>query len=708
MNNLSCIHIDINKYPFSETFKSIMKYMSGNCLSMSNGIKPSDDNGPVYVTKNTGPLFDWFPNKPNIKKFLILVFPTEIRDGYLRDTEHAKQEFTSGASLIHTIGHCYITWDYTIGIIGIWDMCIHKKYLDTPGYGSVALTSIIDSLNMEFPNYAAVRGASTLRDDNMIVKIWLCVDMANNKFSNVVHLYAKHGFSTPIVDSRDPFGNDWSNAFPNGLLCLSRNNEFMTHKDFNKEIIMNDIIYAIQESVSNLSLAQTNNITSIIGDNLSEKSDIYCNMSVKFDIETINILKKFSNGNSTMNDDGSVTQKEISGAFFIKDNTVHTRFQYTMPNDINPGSYFREYVGTPQMRIAMDAIDEMNTIHYNNAKILEDQLSVSNIDKVTKSKAQKIMTTIHNNYMELSNELGYVYFILPDGQVPGGQYLHVSAIPDTLQTVSPKTIVWDLNVDIDTLSYGTENEVSVPDNKYSFHTHPRAVYNAPYPVPMDKIIIGPKAPPRIIKVGHPSGRDYYATLVKMLMHGVTFHTVVSPTGVYIISLNPDWFQSSDKLKKMLFDYSGNSKQISKKELNVWRDHIIKSEETVRDEITKSDSKMIRQTLLDYNSIKNLIDQAILAVKPLWVNMIVNMYERYWGWIWEELSIDDSCRRYANICTQSRPLGSDKLPLISVDYKSWDDLEKGQLIHVQYKTIGKNCMTYEEDARTYRRFFPISK
>jgi hypothetical protein len=701
MNNLTCIHIDINTYPFSDNFKSIMRYMSANCESMSAGIR-RPDSGPVFGI-NTGPLFDWFPDKPNIKKILVLVFPNEIHDGYLRNPEYAKEEFISGIVLNHTIGHCYLTWDYTIGIIGLWDMCIHRKYLDTPGYGSKALTSIIDSLNMELPNYGAVSGYSTIRDDNMVVKIWLCVDMANTKFSNVVHLYAKHGFATPIVDPTDPFGNNWSSSFPNGLLCLSRNNEFIIPKDIDKENSINDIIYSIQEAIGNFSLVQTGSMNPIIGNNVITKSGLlYCNMSVKIDIENINLLRRFSNGSSTMNDDGTVTQKEISGSFLIKDNTVYTRFPYTMPNRISPGGNMVYYLGPSQMKPAMEIIEQASKMSYDNAKQAYEQISKSNFDYATKSRVEKIMTIMHNNYWDVRKELGYVDFIIPEGQVPGIDYLHVSSIPDTLPTVSPKIIVWDLIVNIDSLSYGTEEEVDVPDNKYSFHTHPKSIYNTPLPVPMDKITIGPTAPSRIIKVGHPSGRDYYGTLFKMLMYDITFHTVVAPTGLYIISLNPYWIQNSEKLKNMILsDDIGSSKEIPKETLKVWRSQAIRRQESA---IDNTDINL----LLDDITINNLVSEAILADKPLWIDMITNMYERYWGWVWEELSIDDSCRRYANICTQSKPLGFDQESLMVVQYKSWNDLEKGQLIDIQYKTIGRNCMTSEEDTYTYRRFYPSSK
>ena len=682
--SLISIHLDIGTYPFSEDFKSVMRYMSAHCHSMSVGLN-EQIAGPL-VNGITGNLFDWFPNKPSIKKLLVLVLPKDIHDNYVSNPAHAKAEFTSGVVLKHTVGHCYISWDYSIGIVGLWDMCLHQQYLITSGYGSKALLSIIDSLIMKLPNYA-VASANTNRDEKMVVKIWLCVDMSNVNFSNVIHLYTKYGFTTPIVEATDPFGNNWSTNFPNGLLGLSRNNEFIVDNDIDRDTGINDIIYTIQEAIGNYSLVQTGSMSSIIGSADVKKYDkydkSYCNMSVKFDQENVTLLKRFSTGSSTMYIDGTFSQKEISGTFDIKSNIPYIIFPYIISPGMVPGQVITQYVGDPAIKPAMEILYQEVTAEYQRARAVYQTLSGSRVNK--------IKTIIDENYNNIRMNLGYVNIEIQEGQIPGVTYQYISQIPYTLSTVSSKVIVWELKVAIDTLIYGSEDTVTVPDTKYSFHTHPSAVYLKPFPVPMDKIIIGPAAPPRIVRAGHPSGRDYYGTLSKILIYKISFHTVVAPSGVYIISIHPYWLHNSDKLMKIFSNAYGSSAAIPKDFLNAW----IK-------EATKRTNEA--------NNIPLWMDEAstlyvVTNFSASWQDIITRMYDRYWGFVWDGLSIDDSCRRYAKICTETRPLGFDNEPLIKVQYRSWDELEKGDPITIEYKSIGRNCITTQTDTDTYNRFYP---
>ncbi len=292
-------------------------------------------------------------------------------------------------------------------------------------------------------------------------------------------------------------------------------------------------------------------------------------------------------------------------------------------------------------------------------------------------------------------ELGYVDIKIQEGQVPGVTYKHISQIPDTLPTVSDKVIVWEIGVDIDTLIYGTEDAVSVPDTKYSFHTHPSSVYFKPWPVPMDKITIGPAAPPRIVRAGHPSGRDYYGTLSKMLLYKISFHTVVAPSGIYIISIHSHWLDNSDMLMKMIFsDAAGATAVIPPALLDVWG-----QQATIREAAAKSSNNI--SLWMDEASTLNVVTNFSTS----WQDIITNMYERYWGVVWDGLSIDDSCRRYAEICTQTQPLGFNQPPLIKLQYRSWDELDGGNPITIEYKSIARNCITNQTDTDTYRRLYP---
>jgi len=639
--------------------------------------------------KFTPKLFDWFPDKPSIKKILVLVFPKNIHDYYASFPSKLREDLASGSLLTLSVGHCYISWDYTKGIIGLWDMCLHEqvdyKYLSSSGYGSMALSAIIYSLIVELPNYGTTTGILTDREEKWVVKIWLGVDMSNVRFSNVIHLYTKYGFNTPIVKDTDPFGNDLSSNFPNGLLGLSRNNEFIVDSDIDREMAIKEIIYALQEAIGNFGLPQLDSMSPIIGSNdLTKDGHSYCKMSIKFDLDNISLLKTFSIGSSTMNYDGTATRREVSGSFSISKNTAYIRVPYTLDHSVVPGQILSLYVGDPAIKHSMDILYKDATEGH--------KMSIKSMSCGSREKT--IRTLIDENYNNILLNLGYVHIEIKEGQVPGVTYEHVTPIPDNLPTVHSKIIVWGLQVEIDSLGYGTEVAVLVPDTKYSFHTHTKSFYlTSVKDIPMDKITIGQVGTSRRPEAT-PSGMDYWAILDKILISKISFHTVVAPNGVYIISMHQHWLEKTDELVHRIYsDPMGTTAVVPKKEILAWGE-----------EATKRESTATGSLKMDEESTLRVLKAAVGEAEVTWEDMIKEMYTRYWVVASDELSTDDACRKYCDIITETRSLGYDQAPPIKAQFRSWDELSMGNPIDIDYQSLGKNCIPTQKDTETYNRFY----
>lgn len=284
-----------------------LNILSKSCASFSSGVTQA-------VTDHAEP-FDWFPSSPNIKKICIIVYTTDMDPAYLTDIRN-------GMILRHSVGHCYASWDSTKGICGIWDVCLHRDYLTTKGMGSRLLENILFSLVRYLPTRKDITtGVINPISDEVATIIWLCVDLNNVNFSNVIGLYTKYGFDDPALITVDPFGNDWSHAFPNKLVSLSRKNRYMLTSEIDKDYTINNIIYLLQKSIKLFGITQQPAMVPFIDTNRIEPDPTEsCSATYKFDADNIILMQTFPQTSLTMNLDGTISQKEISGVYIIEGN----------------------------------------------------------------------------------------------------------------------------------------------------------------------------------------------------------------------------------------------------------------------------------------------------------------------------------------------------------------------------------------------------
>tara|TARA_Y100000389_G_C17262780_1_gene413857 strand:- start:69 stop:482 length:414 start_codon:yes stop_codon:yes gene_type:complete len=107
-------------------FVSRLQEMSAHCMSMGKG--------EIYSggLQQAQELLTFMPARVGLERQLLLVLP---RDKILRYTgnsiseEQKLREYNDGTIFADSVGHCYTTWDKTIDICGIWDVCLHKQYL---------------------------------------------------------------------------------------------------------------------------------------------------------------------------------------------------------------------------------------------------------------------------------------------------------------------------------------------------------------------------------------------------------------------------------------------------------------------------------------------------------------------------------------------------------------------------------------------------
>lgn len=209
-------------------------------------------------------------------------------------------DFKDGTIYNESLGHCYFTWDKKQNICGIWDVCLHKLRAGI-GLGSKLMEAILDILLTHLP------------DDTIL---WLGIDMRNKNFYKVASLYAKFGFKSPLISDTDPFGNNWIETLPYGFISMKRINDYIDPLDINRESVLTHIKY-IRRNFINI-----NNIGNIItdidnDDTFMDDSNLSCTLNMRFNKSFAKWLKRLSLSGSSLNENGTVTQKEISSSFFL-------------------------------------------------------------------------------------------------------------------------------------------------------------------------------------------------------------------------------------------------------------------------------------------------------------------------------------------------------------------------------------------------------
>lgn len=303
-----CLILDLDKLQDSSysQFVSQLQEMSAHCNSMSLG--------EVYTGGRKTAI-------QMLERPLFLVLPLKILEKYNNDifTPAEKlQNFNNGTIFNHSIGHCYITWDKKINVCGIWDVCLHKKYLAKTGYGSILFETIINALNLYLPNTdCKLTNALTGEHECTSTILWLGINLRNVNFSKVVHLYTKYGFKNPFVSFLDPFGRNWSPELPDGYLSLSRDNNFLLDSDIDIDQNINNVIYVIDQYNKKSSVILPKPILEMIGPKKMNQYG-YCDINMKFDSEYAKLFNKLPLAASSMDPTtGIITQRETGGVLLL-------------------------------------------------------------------------------------------------------------------------------------------------------------------------------------------------------------------------------------------------------------------------------------------------------------------------------------------------------------------------------------------------------
>jgi hypothetical protein len=306
MQTFAGLYIDIDKYQekygnFSTNMWVNLKILSARCQQYALGVPQQLD------MNNLDPLPQHTPSNTFIRA-IIIILPAHIIDAFNRLTD--KNVFVShlsdGSLLQQSLGHCYITWDknLTKDICGIWDLCLHEKYLGKGGYGKIFIETVLDTLMFNLPNETT---------------IWLGIDLRNKYFSKVAYLYSSFGFKNPYISVKDPFGVNYEKYLPIGFLGMSRKNDYIDPDTVPTEKTVISIMYVLHQFLkyNNLSMPDRPKVTEINISNPFLAQE--CTISCFFNKSVAKWLQKLPLNASTVNNDGSVTQKEIGGGFTIKE-----------------------------------------------------------------------------------------------------------------------------------------------------------------------------------------------------------------------------------------------------------------------------------------------------------------------------------------------------------------------------------------------------
>jgi hypothetical protein len=220
-------------------------------IDFDNIIKPHNLNKLISKIK---PL-------PENKKYhigLILVIPStrlhlleKIPLGYDRVNYINTQEFVNDI-----LGHVYLLYNKK------------KKVCEIMGMKGLFTEHILNSLIIGIPND---------------VTLWIGIDIKNDAFNKLVKEYTKVGFQNPYICKTSPLGFKFSYY---GLCMLKKND--ITEINAGK-----DVEYVIEQFLQ-----------------IEERN---CTIRLQFNKKTLKYFKQLSRIGTTLNTNGSITQKELAG-----------------------------------------------------------------------------------------------------------------------------------------------------------------------------------------------------------------------------------------------------------------------------------------------------------------------------------------------------------------------------------------------------------
>jgi len=285
-----------------------LKAMSTNCDNLALGT-----NNVVNLSQQYIPFPDLPYAGPNTVRALILILPTTTVARYSQTPpDDVLQELNNGSQFNQSIGHCYVLWDKQTNICGIFDVCLHNLFIQKGGMGTIFMDTVMDSILTNFPNNTV---------------IWAGVDLRNQHFTKVISLYAKFGFKMPFVSFNDPFGNNHQASLPHGFVSLHRVNDYIDASYIDRDGVISDTAYMVQQyaKVTKRKALQLPSILSVksgIDTDVGYGAENFCTIQAKFDIPFAKWLAKLPQSASTLNANGTVTQKEVGGAFWLDNPTI--------------------------------------------------------------------------------------------------------------------------------------------------------------------------------------------------------------------------------------------------------------------------------------------------------------------------------------------------------------------------------------------------
>jgi len=157
-----------------------------------------------------------------------------------------------------------------------------RKICEIMGIQGFILANVLDSVISGIPND---------------VTLWVGVSMKNKDIELITEDYVKTGFNNPYICKQSPLGYN----YPYYGLCMSRRNDITDDVSS-----VNDVKYVLEQFRDDLE---------------------FCTLTAKFSHKTIKYLRKFSNRGSTVNQDGSISQKEIAGKFITDETNENNVFE---------------------------------------------------------------------------------------------------------------------------------------------------------------------------------------------------------------------------------------------------------------------------------------------------------------------------------------------------------------------------------------------
>ena len=553
----------------------------------------------------------------------------------------------SGTILQSSIGHCYLSWDSDIGVCGLWDVCLHKQYLGIKGWGSILLKNILFNIIMYFPSRSdIIVGKFTPLTPNTSVIIWLCVDLNNVNFVNVVGLYTKYGFKDPMLVTKDPFGNDWGKSFPNKLMSLSRKNEYILPSDIDKPSVLNDIIYLLQQSVRLFNVKQTDGMVPFLSstDPIKAYPGTSCSAIYVFDNENVDLMNTFPHSSTSMNKNGSITQKEVSGQFVVistdqDETTLSTK------------------------RIIWTVGIDTKSIAYGE----EDTVDVRDVEYV--------FHTHPKSYYEMEHLIPY-YMLIKDQKVMQSTGVSSPSAADYLNILAHSTskMKWHAVLTVPGIYI-------IHVNKEWFKTEKGDI------IPTNIV----ELQQNLNEVIHTEAKE------KMRVAVNTEYQALQPASKERI-----WAEELSILYTYLDNDTVNEKLYNFRSDDKKREYLLNNIQAENPSWTEAE--------LEAELKIRIAQSPPPLPKTTWEDLITLLLHTYWGMTWDFPGDGDniipSCKLYAELITNMRILGG-RSPLFNVNFMTWEEAREGAEFVVDFQEYKENCFTTTDIEDTYKSLYESS-